>query len=187
MRAPECRPRLQNETPRKEAPVERRVVAASVIAFLAGVGIAVLLSVALPAVGSGDSGPRDDPAEFVSRIVGSIVADDYATAWGSLYPAHQLIAPRREYVSCELRTPVGWTLRSIDVLRITDRQLRIPGEPQRVAAKAVTLRVGIENDALQTKDTFEHTFNAVAAGSRWTWILTPSRYRLYRNDACGVA
>ena len=104
-----------------------------------------------------------------------------------MYPAHKLIAPRREYVDCELRSPVGWTLRSIDVLRVTDRQLRIPGEPERVAAKAVTLRVGIENDSLQRKDTFEHTFNAVAAGSHWSWILTPNRFRLYRDDACDTA
>jgi hypothetical protein len=27
----------------------------------------------------------------------------------------------------------------------------------------------------------------VPSGSEWTWILTPSRYRLYRDDSCGTA
>jgi hypothetical protein len=167
--------------------LERRIIVASLVAFVAATaGVVLLLTATLPAIG-GESGPRDDPAVFVSRIVGLIVADEYASAWGSLYPAHKLVAPESEYVDCELKTPVGWNLKSIDVLRVTERELRIPGESQRVAAKAVTLRIKIENEALRTKNTFRHTFNAVAYGSQWSWILTPRRYQLYRSDACGTS
>ena len=165
--------------------MQRSVVVGSALAFLAAAGAAAaLLSAALPS-GGRSSTPADDPGSFVSRIVALVLEDDYASAWSSLYPAHQRVAPRREYVDCELRTPVGWSLRSIDVLRVADRMLRIPGETQRVAAKAVTLRIRIGNASIRTDDAFRHTFNAVPVGSHWAWILTPSRYELYRTDACG--
>jgi hypothetical protein len=166
--------------------VPRRVIVGSLVAFVASAGaVVLLLSPGLPGVGGGDSGPRDDPAAFVSQIVRLIVADNYAAAWGSLNAAHQEIAPQREYVECELSTPVGSSLKSIDVIRAAERLLRIPGGSQSVPVTAVTLRIEIENAALGTSETFKHTFNAVPDGSDWTWILTPSRYALYRDDACG--
>ena len=100
----------------------------------------------------------------MSQVVRLIVADDYDSAWISLYPAHQQVATRSEYVACEQKTPVGSTLRSINVVRVADRLLRIPGEPQRVPVKAVTLRITLA-DTLGTKSAFSHTFNAVPAGS----------------------
>jgi hypothetical protein len=163
--------------------VQRSVIVGLALAFVAAAAAAA----ALVSLTRSDAGARGDPAAFVSRIVTFVVADDYDAAWGSLYPAHKLVAPRREYVDCELRSPVGASLRSIDVLRVTDRSVRIPGQSKRVDAKAVTLRVRIENTAVQTSDAFRHTFNAVPVGSHWAWILTPSRYELYRTDACGPA
>jgi hypothetical protein len=174
--------------PGKEALVQRRVVVGSLIAFLAAAGaVVLLLSHTLPAVGGGDSSPREDPAAFVSQIVGLIVADDYAAAWNSLNPAHKQVAPKREYVECEVSTRVDSSLKSIDVVRVADRLLRIPGASQSVTAKAVTLRIEVESAALGTSETFKHTFNAVPDGSDWTWVLTPSRYALYRDDACSTA
>jgi hypothetical protein len=161
--------------------VQRSVIVGLALAFVA----AGVVAAALVTLSRRDAVPRDDPAAFVTRIVTLVVADDYGVAWGSLYPPHQLVAPRREYVDCELRSPVGASLRSIDVLRVADRSLRIPGQSTLVDAKAVTLRVHIENTALRTHDAFRHTFNAVPVGSHWAWILTPSRYELYRADACG--
>lgn len=163
--------------------MQRSMIVGLALAFVA----AAVAAAALVGLTRTDAGARDDPAVFVSRIVALVVADDYGAAWGSLYPPHQLVAPRREYVDCELRSPVGASVRSIDVLRVADRSVRIPGQSERVAAKAVTLRVRIENTALQTRDAFRHTFNAVQVGSHWAWILTPSRYELYRTDACGPA
>jgi len=174
--------------PRKEALVQRRGIVGSLIAFVAAAGaVVLLLAFALPGVGGGDSGPRDDPATFVSQIVGLIVEDDYAAAWGSLNPAHKEIAPRREYVECELSSPVSSSLKSIDVVRVAERLLRIPGTSQSVTAQAVTLRIEVETPALGTSETFKQTFNAVRDGSDWTWILTPSRYAVYRDDACSTA
>ena len=139
--------------------MSRGVIIGSVVAFVATVAAVVgVVLVAIPALDSDQ--PSGDPAVFVEQVVGYIVADDYASAWGSLYPAHQRVARRTEYVDCELQRPVSSTLGSIDVLRV---------------------------NALGAKETFKHTFNAVPSGSEWTWILTPSRYRLYRDDSCGTA
>ena len=161
--------------------MSRRVLVASLAAFVVAVAGTVVLARAVV----GGSEPRDDPAAFVTKIVGFIVADDYPSAWSSLYPAHQQIALENEYVDCELQRPVSSTLDSISVLRVRDRKLHIPGEAGRVEAKAVTLRIELEN-SIGAKESFRHTFNAVPNGSHWSWILTPSRYQLYRDDACGV-
>ena len=163
--------------------MQRSVIAGSTIAFVvAALAAAWLLSTVIPVNGHAAT-PHGDPAAFVSQVVRLIVADDYDSAWISLYPAHQQVATKSEYIACEKRTPVGSTLRSIDVVRVADRLLRIPGEPQRVPVKAVTLRITLVN-TLGTKSAFSHTFNAVPAGSQWAWILTPSRYQLYRTDGC---
>ena len=162
--------------------VSRRLLIGLAAAFVA----AVLGVVGVVHALSPQDGPSGDPADFMTTIVGYIVADDYTSAWGSLYPAHQRVARQTEYVDCEMQRPVSSTLGSIDVLRVSDRKLRIPGESGRADVKAVTLRINLEN-ALGAKETFKHTFNAVPSGSEWTWILTPSRYRLYRDDSCGTA
>lgn len=165
--------------------MQRRVIAGTIVAFVvAAAASALALAAALPA--SGDSGPpRGDPATFLIRTVGLVVADDYASVWPSLYPPHQDVAARDEYVSCELRTPVGWKLRAAKVIKVVERVRRIPGETKPKNVTVVTLRLVVVNRALHTKGGFVHTFTAVADGSRWTWILTPARYDLYRDDSCG--
>ena len=167
--------------------MKRRVIVGSlvVLAFAAGAVLTGLLASRV-LTGSRSSGPRDDPAAFVSHVVALIVADDYSAAWGSLNRAHQRVAPRSEYVACELMTPVDATLRSIDVVRVQDRSIRVPGASETVSGKAVTLRIKVVSKTFKTPETLNHTFNAVADGSRWTWILTPHRYAIYRDDACGA-
>jgi hypothetical protein len=167
--------------------MKNRVLVGSVAAFVvAAAASALILASALPASGHAGS-PRGDPAAFVIHVVDLVVSDDYASAWPSLYPPHQDVAPRDEYVSCELRTPVGWRLRAARVLRVVERVRRIPGEDEPKAVTLVKLRLRIANVGLHAEGGFTHTFTAVADGDRWTWILTPARYRLYRDDACGDA
>ena len=161
--------------------VSRRLLIGLAAAFVA----AVLGVVGVVHALSPQDGPSGDPADFMTTIVGYIVADDYASAWDSLYPAHKLVALQREYVDCELQRPVASRLGSIDVLRVRDRKLHVPGDTGSVDAKAVTLRVDLLN-SVGAKETFRHTFNVVPVGAHWTWVLTPSRYALYRADGCGT-
>ena len=165
--------------------MENRLVVGMIAAVVvAAVVTAVALAEALPA-NDGDGLPQGDPAAFVIRVVDHVVSDDYASVWPSLYPRHQQVAPLDEYVSCELLTPVGWKLRAAHAVRVVQRLRRIPGEDEARPVTLVTLRLVIENPALHSAGGFTHTFTTVADGSRWTWILTPARYRLYRDDACG--
>lgn len=155
-------------------------------AAFAAAAAALALAMA-PQVGEARTAvPRETPAHFLTRVVGRIVADDYELAWKSLYPAHQEVAPRSEYVDCELQTPIGLKLRSVDVLRVAERRRRIPGESVRVPVTSVTLRLVLFDASLQTTGIVTDAFTAVAVGNRWTWILTPSRYALYRSDGCGT-
>jgi hypothetical protein len=50
----------------------------------------------------------------------------------------------------------------------------------------VTLRLTIAQPSVRMKNVFVHTFTAVAEGDHWSWILTPSKYELYRSNGCGV-
>ena len=162
--------------------MRRSLIALLAIVFTASLAATVL---GVHAFGGSASGPTEEPDAFVSRIVSQIVSDDYATAWTTLYPPHQAVADSDEYVACEMQTPVGLKLRSISVVRVRDRHLRVPGDSKTSAAKAVTLRLRLSNAGQKT--VFTHTFNTVAVGSHWTWILTPSRYEQYRSDSCGTA
>lgn len=134
--------------------------------------------------GSSDSMPRGDPASFVKSVLALVVEDKYQRAWKTLHPAHQQVALPREYAVCELRSPVGGKLRAADIVRVRDVLLRMAGEPDRVPATAVTLRITLYQPALDSVETFTQTFNAVASGTRWTWILTPARYVSYSTDTC---
>ena len=162
--------------------MRRSLIVVLAVVFAASAAATVL---GVHALGGSSAGPTEEPDAFVSRIVSQIVSDDYATAWTTLYPPHQAVAGSDEYVACEMQTPVGLKLKSISVVRVKDRQLRVPGDSTTSAAKAVTLRLRLSNQG--DRAVFTHTFNTVAVGSHWTWILTPSRYELYRSDSCGAA
>jgi hypothetical protein len=165
--------------------MQRTVVVGSIAAFVVAlVATVILLPAAHPS--SGRTLPPEDAATFLTRIVGYIVSDDYDRAWPSLYPAQQSVAPRDEYVACERLTPVGWALRSVDVVRVRETHRRIPGATEPTAVTAVTLRLRIANAALHTEGAFTHTFTAVRVASRWTWTLTPNRFELYRDDRCAT-
>jgi hypothetical protein len=165
--------------------VSRGLTVGIAVAFGASLIAVVALWIAL----AGDHTralPTEHPSHFVSRTVATIARDDYVSAWDSLYPAHQEIAPRNEYVACELKTPLGWRLRSIRVVRVVDRMVHVPGTLDDVAAKAVTLRLRVFEKLIGAEESFSHTFTAVPVGAQWSWILTPSQYERYSTDSCGA-
>lgn len=158
----------------------------TVAAAIAGLATAVAtLSIGVPAGARPlDTTRQDDPTAFLTRVVGYIVADEYERAWQSLLPAHKTVAPRREYVACELRSPIGLRLVSARAVRVARKPRRVPGLSRPVPVTSVRLRLTVDNPATQSPQTFTLTVSAVRAASRWAWILTPSRYELYRSGAC---
>jgi hypothetical protein len=128
-----------------------------------------------------------DPVAFVERVVGAVVDDDYRRAWRTLHPAHQLVAPLDDYVSCEWREPIPGRLQSIAVLGVADARRSILGVGTHVPSKAVRLRITIRDMATGERVVVTNTFHAVPVDGRWRWVLPNDRYTLYRSGGCRTA
>jgi hypothetical protein len=109
---------------------------------------------------------------------------DWAEAWRSLYPAHRQWAPRATFVRCERRTPMPAELRSIRVVAVRRADVRVAGLRHPLPGVAVTVRVALGWYSPRDPITFSHTFHLVPVSGRWTWILSPERYRLYHDHGC---
>jgi hypothetical protein len=148
--------------------------AAGAVALLVAAG--ALAGAAAPRAAAPDS---PDARTFVKRLVVQMVRDDYSRAWLTLHPAHKAVAPRWEYLYCELKSPIPGSIQSLDVVRVVDEPVAVPGVG-RVRGKSVTFRL-----VLRGLGTVEHTSHIVSVDGGWRWILTPERYQLYRSDSCG--
>lgn len=157
----------------------------------------VCFLIGLAAVGSGavafaDRGSESaraasvgDPGEFVKRLIVQVVRDDYARAWLTLHPAHKAVAPRWDYVDCELLSPVPGDVVSLEVVRVAGTSVRVAGVG-RLRMRAVTFELVLREPGLDETVTVTHTANVAIVGGHWRWILTPERYELYRAGACGA-
>ena len=154
------------------------------VLFVGGPLLAAALAALLVVlVARRDEGPGD-PAQFVTGLVQQIAANDYADAWASLYPAHQLVAPREAYVACEAQSPIPGKLSSVRVIQVSDEQVRVAGEGAAVAGKAVRVKLSIAGTGGAAPIVVTTTSHAVAVADRWTWILPPERFAEYRAGRC---
>jgi hypothetical protein len=132
----------------------------------------------------GTAPPPADPGRFMVRVVTQVVANDYAAAWTTLHPAHKRVAPRSEYVACELRNPVAGTLSGVRLMSVADRRFAMPGKEMLVRGKAIRVRITLVDPATNELMRTTQVFHAVAVERRWTWILPERAYNLYRTDSC---
>ena len=162
--------------------------AAVVALAAAAVVVALVLAFALGRGGSSRSAaPHGDPVVFLEGVIGQIVRNDYQHAYGTLHPAQQRTVSKKDYVRCELQTPIIGKLDSITVVRAFDDRVLVPGGATHpVPSKVVTFRLRLKQPVLGTI-TFSHTVHAVAVDGKWRWILTPHRYSLYRVGGCSGA
>jgi hypothetical protein len=129
--------------------------------------------------------PQASPVAFLERVITQVVDNDYGQAWQTLHPAHQRVAPLREYVRCEERSPIPGRVTAIDVVGVRNESLRIAGAAP-VDTKAVSLRITISNLATGQREAVPATLHAVSVDGRWRWVLPQQRYALYRANACGA-
>ena len=129
--------------------------------------------------------PQASPVAFLEQVIAQVVDNDYGRAWQTLHPAHQRVAPLREYVRCEERSPIPGRLSGIQIDGVRDEQLRIAGAAP-VDAKAVSLRITLRNLATGQREAVPATLHAVAVEGKWRWILPQRRYALYQANACGA-
>jgi hypothetical protein len=109
---------------------------------------------------------------------------DWGRAWQSLYPLHRRIATRGTFVRCETQTPFPAPLQSLRVVDVRDATVRVPGVRQPVPGVAVEVVVELEWYGPRDPIVFRHMFHLVPVHGHWTWLLSPSRYRLYERHAC---
>jgi hypothetical protein len=148
------------------------------ILFLAAFAAFATL-VAVPATAA-----RPTAATFIKQVVRQIVRNDYAHAWLTLHPAQQQIVPQDEYVRCEQQTPVAGRLVWIKVVRVSNARFSVGGVAERVAGKAVTLRLKLADDLTGSSVVVTHTAHVVWVGGRWRWILPAARIGLYTSSTC---
>ena len=143
-----------------------------------------LAAVALAAgCGGGDSKPDEDPGEFISQLVHHVAAGRYAQAWTTLYPPHQRVATRQEYLRCEPMTPFPGKVENVRVLEVFDEPVSVGGEAEEVGSTAIIVRLTVLAEDDQ-RDRFDSTFHAVAVDGKWTWFLPEQRYEAYVAGGC---
>lgn len=108
----------------------------------------------------------------------------WGLAWQTLYPAHQVVARRSVYVACETETPWPAATQAFDLVGVRRASVHVPGGPV-VEGAAVTVRVTVPWYGPRDPIRFVHTFHLVPVNGHWTWLLSPQRYALYRQDGCG--
>ena len=133
--------------------------------------------------GSGDATPDGDPGAFMARLVRDVAAGRYERAWQTLHPAHQLVATRERYLSCEHLTPFPGRIASVKVVSVADERYTVPGESESVDSTVVTLRVTLR-PASRPGNRFDSTFHAVPVEGHWTWSLPATRFAAYKSGDC---
>lgn len=137
-------------------------------------------------------GARQAPEWPSLRSAGSFMLADiryktdgkWALAWETLNPAHKLVALRSVYVACEEATPWPAPVQSFELVGVKRASFRIPGGGI-VDGAAVAVRLGFGGYSPRDPITFVHSFHLVPVNGKWTWLLSPQRYALYRGHGCG--
>ncbi len=127
---------------------------------------------------------RANAANFLSTVTRQVVANNYAAAWQSLYPAHQRVAPLEEYVACELKSPIPGHLDRITVVHSWWASVKVAGQSKRVRGVRVRFFLRIVDPSGAGAVALHATFAAVWIGWRWAWMLPQARYDMYVAKSC---
>jgi hypothetical protein len=151
--------------------------------------IAILSAAILVAAGCGggsqDSGaPTQTPGLFMSSLIREKATGQYELAWQSLHPLHQAVAPEKAYIRCENQTVFPGHLIKVSVVQVKDEPVRIAGEQENVASKAVTLKVAVNSPGIPRPVVVTDTYHAIAVHGHWTWILTADHFAEYLAGRC---
>ena len=167
----------------------------AVIAAVASVAVA--LGITLPGQASGSHTVAARPASALPTLAAA--ADfmraemrlknegNWSAAWNGLYPLHQRVALRRNFVYCEATSPFPAKLEHFQVVGARRSLVHVPGLAHRVQGATVTLRVALAWYGPRDPIVFTHAFHLVPARGHWTWLLSAARYRLYERATCAAA
>ena len=85
---------------------------------------------------------------------------------------------------CENLSVFPGRLIKVSVLRVWDEPVRMAGERDRVASKAVTLRVAVNSPGIPRPVVVKDTYHAVDVDGHWTWILMANNSAQYKAGHC---
>lgn len=126
---------------------------------------------------------RGSASAFLGSVVRLLIENRYSEAWTTLNPVHQRVAPRSVYVACEELSPIKAHLVSLRVLAVGHDLVRLTPRGRPVESVAVTFGLILSHGESKVPTVLH--LHAVARGGRWTWILPPTRYSLYKSGGCG--
>jgi len=166
----------------KRYPTRLRLLAALPAVAVLGVSSAF----ALPAGRAGADAwpPLPTAGTFLKGEIQAMVHGRYGLAWTRLYPGHRAVVPEGIYVACEKQLPFPASYRSAKVVRVRRALVSVAGSTRPVEGAAVTVLIALKwygRDPMR----FTHTFHLVPVDGRWTWLLSPQRYRMYVASGCG--
>ena len=165
--------------------MERRALAL-LVSVVAAAALAASAEGATHARRSGSTWPALATAgPFLLAEIHDKTAGHWARTWRSLYPAHQAVAPKLTYVRCERATPFDFPLKSVHIVAVRRESVPVSGLAQPRNGVGVTIQVAVESYGPRDPVVFSHTFHLVPVHGRWTWLLSPDRYRLYADGDCG--
>jgi len=145
---------------------------------------AILVAAGCGGGGSSSGTPTETAGLFMSSLIRQKATGQYELAWKSLHPLHQQVAPERIYVRCENLTVFPGHLIRVSVLDVKDEPVRIAGEKDQVASKAVTLKVLVNSPGIPRPVVVKDTYHAIAVNGHWTWILTRENFAQYKAGHC---
>jgi hypothetical protein len=129
--------------------------------------ILFLAIIALFTAAPASAAEQQRPVPFLKGVVSALLANDYATAWQSLHPAHQAVAPEDKYVACEMLSPIAGRLKSLVAIRARRKVVGIAGVEQKAAAIVVTFRVRLVDPASGGSAAFTLDAATVQVAQRW--------------------
>ena len=131
------------------------------------------------------AGPRLDTAgaSFLAELHAKL-AGRWGTAWSTLYPFHQHVAPRSTYVSCEQHSPFPAEATGVTVEQVSRSNVVVPGLAQRIAGAAVRVRMTFKTYGPEEPISVVHVFHLVPFGGAWRWLLSQAEYDAYSSGGC---
>ena len=127
----------------------------------------VALAAVVAGCGSASASPKESVGVFMTRILREEINGQWSRQWTELYPAHQKLITRAQYVACSrhMGTNIATGRETFHVLGVANDAIHVQGVPQHTA-KLVTISFTEPGE-----DALTYRLHAVAVSGHWTWIL----------------
>jgi hypothetical protein len=178
--------RFTDDAPNVRSAIRRPVVRCVAVALVAAVAAAMPAHATTAEVRQSPSAwpPLASAVPFFLDELRDKTVGHWEAAWRTLHPLHQQVASRTDFVRCERLRPFPAPIEALHVIGVRRSPVRVPGLARPVAGVAVEVRVELRWYGPRDPIVLRHTFHLVPVHGHWTWLLSPSRYRLYLNHDC---